>query len=200
MDLHIVAFFHPEVAILLLLDLIQRLIEHFQFQCLLDIGPVSEPEHQFIAGINALLALAGLVIKERQLKRPFFGIFLFLQFLQQGDLLTHLCPLGLHHLVSEDISQIIMRRNIHKFIVILLRLLKIFHPDRKLRQTIDDHPADGGTVIRGQKDFPRIFIALYLLISLSRLHQGIDVFDLFPVDLIAKVCGLRILFLTNELF
>ena len=204
MDLHagslrIRLMIRPKIAVFLLLNLVQRLIEHLQLQRLLHIGAIPEPENQFITGINTFLALSGPVIKKSQLKRPFLGIFLFFQLLQQGDPLTELRPLRLHHFITKHISLVIMGRDIHKLIIVFLRLFKILRVDRQLCQPVNDHAPDRGTVVCGQQHLPRVIVALYLLISLTRLKQGVDVPDFFPVNLVAKICGLRIFLLTYEL-
>ncbi len=122
------------------------------------------------------------MVQTGQLIGPFLCVFLLLKFLENGDLCVRVRALRPAKLVLEHISEIVMRRRLHKFLIVILRVVIIAHPDRDFRQTVDNHTSDRRAVIRHQIQLTALLITPCLLVDLSRLHQCIDIFYFMPVD------------------
>ena len=168
----------------------QWLIQHFQFQCTLYIWPVSKPENQLITCINTLLTHPCFVIQISKLICPLFRIFLLLEFFKNRYQFFIRSPLCFLYIIAKYIFKGVMRRNLHKLIIIILCRLKIFHLDRHFRKTVNNHSSDRRAVICHQQNFPALLITLYFFVHFPSFYQTIYIFNLIPIDSICNICCL----------
>ena len=189
-----------ELAVLLLLCPGKRLVEHLKLQRALHIRSVAKPENQLITCLHALLTLVRLMIKVRKLECPFLGILFLFEFFENVDQLGNIRAAFLLNLVAQYIPQIVMRCDLHKLLIILLRSIEVLHLDCDLCQTVDDHTPDRGTVIRAEQDLLALLITSDLLVNLSDTNQRIYILDLVPADGIRKLRGCGVIALRTKRF
>ena len=86
-----------------------------------------------------------------------------------------------------------MRRDLHEFLIVILRFLEITRLNCNLCQPVNDHSSNRRSVICSEKNLPAVIVPSDLLINLPCLHQGIDVLYLAPVNGIDDFNSLLIL-------
>ena len=173
------------MAVFVFLLFVQRLIEHLQFQRALHIGSLAEPEDNLVAELDALLNLSGLVIQTGQLVSPVLKKIMLLQLFQNADQGAVIRPAGLAEIILHGIFQAVMGRNLHKLPIILPRFLQFSQLDGNQHQMVENHTADGRSVVGDQKQLIAVLQSARILIDLAGFQQGIDIVHFLPVDGIA---------------
>ena len=140
------------------------------------------------------------MIEVRKLECPFLGILFLFEFFENVDQLGNIRAAFLLNLVAQYIPQIVMRCDLHKLLIILLRSIEVLHLDCDLCQTVDDHTPDRGTVIRAEQNLLALLITSDLLVNLSDTNQRIYILDLVPADGIRKLRGCGVIALRTKRF
>ena len=185
-------FFFVECSVFVFLRFRQWLIKHLQFQSPFHIWAIAKPEYQLITGFNALVAHTCFVIQISQLIGPFFGVFLFLQFLKDGNQFFVRSPLRFLDIITEHVFQAVPRSNLHKFLIVIFCTFVITHLDCDFCKTIDDHTTNRRTVICQQQYFPAVLVPFCLLVNFSGFHQSVYILYFVPVYCI---CNIRCIFI-----
>ena len=187
-----------KLSVFFLLIRTERLIKHLQFQCLLYIGAVTKPQDQLITCLDTLVRHTGLMIQICQFKCPFLCIFLLLQFTQDSNLFRNRFAFCTAQMIAQDVFECIVRRNLNKFIIILLCLVKLLGLNCNLSQSINNLLSNRRSVICHEKQFFTILITPVLLVDLPDQHQRIHIAHLSPIDPISDLRRCRIVFLSGE--
>ena len=135
------------VIVFFLLGRSQRFVLHLQLHSLIYILSFAEPEDKVVALFQAFCRHARFLIQFCQFIRPLFDVLCFFKFFQCFYLLFDRCSLCAKYLIPEDVLIWILRRNLHKIIVIVYRFIYISRLNSQCTKMIDYLTASFRTVI-----------------------------------------------------
>ena len=183
---------------LLLLGRRKRLMKRLELHGLHHIFPFSKPENQLVTFLYALGRKPHPMIQIRQLIGPFFPIILLFEFLKNSNPFLKPHILRLIELILKDISSGVVRRDLHKILVIFNRMDHIAHPDGQIAERIYDHSPGGMSLICHLKQELRVLKPPVHLVYVADGTEHHNALHPRPVNRIRNFCRFRIFFLRNQ--
>ena len=170
---------------LCLLLVCQRRVSCLQSKRTFHIGAKAKPQNDIVAQLNTIILLLISGIKSRQLIRPLFvEIFPFVCF-QYLYLFCHRGVLRAGHLVQQDISSLIMRRNAAELIEILVCIFVIVRFQCQFRKSVHNTP-NRCVLIRLNQRVHCVLIPTVRCINIGNCRQHLYIPYLIPVDRITQ--------------
>ena len=188
------------LAVLLFLGRGQRLDLHLQLHGLAHILALAEPQNQIVALLHALGKLSVLIVKFCQLISPLLLIFPALILLQNRDLILDGSASALVNLVFQHVAAQIVRRDLHKLLVQIHRLVVILHLHRQLCHLVYNHTSNGRAVISDIQNLIAVLITFRIFVGFRHFHQKAHITDLSPVDGVRNLRRRLIIFPVQLLF
>ena len=173
-------------------------MKHLQLHRHIDVLSRPKPKDQLIAHLHALGPKPASVIEICQLIHPLLAIFLFLELLEDFDLLIQAYVISVVKLILQHVTARILRCQLLELFIEFCCLHGLPSLDVQLTEGITNLTILGLSVICQQHNVPRILITTVDLIKVADGAKGHHASDPSPVDLVRDGRRLRVLSLIDQ--